>query len=357
MGSPTLFSPDYRLARQRFRDAARAAGFALEEHPIEQEGPRGEVLTIDVARKGPPRPRSVLAVSSGTHGVEGFFGSAVQLAWLESGAALPAEDAALLIHAVNPFGFAWVRRVNEDNVDLNRNFLCAGQTYEGCDPGYREVEALLNPPTPPGGFEAFYARTLWAIATRGLGTMKAAMVSGQYAYPKGLFFGGSGPSRSQQILGEHYPRWVGGAQRLVQIDLHTGLGAFGSHVLAIEAPDPGEKVERLRRTFGDDVHGLDPSGVLYPIRGVLGDWVEERLPGTDVACMLAEFGTHPILRVLAALRAENRVWHWGDRETPAGRRAVADFKEAFCPASGRWRSSVVASGLDILAQAGAALAR
>lgn len=131
MGSPTLFSPDYRLARQRFRDAARAAGFALEEHPIEQEGPRGEVLTIDVARKGPPRPRSVLAVSSGTHGVEGFFGSAVQLAWLESGAALPAEDAALLIHAVNPFGFAWVRRVNEDNVDLNRNFLCAGQTYEG----------------------------------------------------------------------------------------------------------------------------------------------------------------------------------------------------------------------------------
>jgi hypothetical protein len=28
----------------------------------------------------------------------------------------------MLIHALNPFGFAWLRRVNEANVDLNRNF-------------------------------------------------------------------------------------------------------------------------------------------------------------------------------------------------------------------------------------------
>jgi hypothetical protein len=26
------------------------------------------------------------------------------------------------VHALNPFGFAWLRRVNEYNVDLNRNF-------------------------------------------------------------------------------------------------------------------------------------------------------------------------------------------------------------------------------------------
>ncbi len=37
--------------------------------------------------------------------------------------ALPASACALLVHALNPFGFAWLRRVNEDGVDLNRNFV------------------------------------------------------------------------------------------------------------------------------------------------------------------------------------------------------------------------------------------
>ncbi len=75
---------------------------------------------------------SALVVSSGVHGVEGFFGSAVQLAFLEK---LPPDwrppegAAVVLIHALNPFGFAWQRRFNEENVDLNRNFLLAEQTY------------------------------------------------------------------------------------------------------------------------------------------------------------------------------------------------------------------------------------
>ena len=29
----------------------------------------------------------------------------------------------MLLHALNPYGFAWDRRVNEDNADINRNFV------------------------------------------------------------------------------------------------------------------------------------------------------------------------------------------------------------------------------------------
>ncbi len=36
---------------------------------------------------------------------------------------------ALLIHALNPYGFAWTRRVTEDNVDLNRNFVDHDKGY------------------------------------------------------------------------------------------------------------------------------------------------------------------------------------------------------------------------------------
>ena len=132
------FSPDYATARARFRAAAEAKGWVLQALPIAAEGPRGIELTIDVARLGPENPRRVVVVSSGTHGVEGYFGSAVQLALLEGAWAdvdLPDDTGLLLVHAVNPYGFAWNRRVNEDNVDLNRNFLLAAEGFEGVDPG------------------------------------------------------------------------------------------------------------------------------------------------------------------------------------------------------------------------------
>ena len=36
--------------------------------------------------------------------------------------ALAAGLRVVLLHAINPWGFSWARRVTEDNVDLNRNF-------------------------------------------------------------------------------------------------------------------------------------------------------------------------------------------------------------------------------------------
>lgn len=58
-------------------------------------------------------------------GVEGYCGSAAQLDWLaERGCErLKSDQAMLLIHALNPYGFAWDRPVTEEGCDLNRNFL------------------------------------------------------------------------------------------------------------------------------------------------------------------------------------------------------------------------------------------
>ena len=66
------------------------------------------------------------------HGVEALFGSAVQLAFMEQAdgrLAASGGSGVVLIHAINPFGFAWRRRFNENNVDLNRNFLLADESY------------------------------------------------------------------------------------------------------------------------------------------------------------------------------------------------------------------------------------
>ena len=119
------FSDGYSSARARFRAAALGANATLHTLTL----PTGKDLTIDVAvlssgteAHDPP----TLVHLSGTHGVEAYAGSAVQLALLER---LSRERSArrgarvVLAHAVNPFGFRCGRRFNEDNIDLNRNLL------------------------------------------------------------------------------------------------------------------------------------------------------------------------------------------------------------------------------------------
>ena len=76
------FSPTYDVARQRFLEAARNVRAQTASYPIDQVGPTGESLSVDVAWVGAREPTQAVVVTSGLHGVEGFFGSAVQLAWL-----------------------------------------------------------------------------------------------------------------------------------------------------------------------------------------------------------------------------------------------------------------------------------
>src|SRR5262245_45284214 len=106
-----MFSPDYATARERFRQAASRLGWTLEAHSIGVAGPDGDDLTIDVACSVNGGVGKTLVVSSGIHGVEGFFGSAVQVGLLERWASATAPQVrCVFLHGLNPFGFAWLRR-------------------------------------------------------------------------------------------------------------------------------------------------------------------------------------------------------------------------------------------------------
>src|SRR3984893_16584636 len=141
------FSGDYREARRKFRDAATRAGAALPIHiNPNAKGPSGEVLDTDLARLGPRVASRVLLTISATHGAEGFCGSGAQVGSFEAGLGreLPAGTAPVAVPPTNPHGVAWPRRVTEDNVDLNRNFVDHAAPLPR-NPGYDELAEAICP--------------------------------------------------------------------------------------------------------------------------------------------------------------------------------------------------------------------
>src|SRR5262249_1170126 len=87
-----------------------------------------------------------------------FFGSPLQTAYprhVQRQDVIDSKGQLVLIHAINPFGFFALRRVNEDNVDLNRNFLVTGETYSGSSQLYKDLNGFLNPASPPHQFDGY----------------------------------------------------------------------------------------------------------------------------------------------------------------------------------------------------------
>jgi len=349
------FSPDYVTAKKRFREAAERLGWTLNAYSIEATGPQGEALTIDAAASSATEAPCVLVLSSGLHGVEGFLGSAVQLALLErwqreSGP--PSGVRCVLLHGLNPFGFAWSRRFDADNIDPNRNFLFEGEEYSGSSERYASFNTLLNPERPPSFCDLFYLRALWAIARHGKPALKQALATGQYDFPKGLFFGGKGPSRTKEIVQHNLKSWIGSGRTVAHLDFHTGLGAWGTCRLLIDYRLSTAQRERLTRWFGaEEWEENDPQKTAVQPRGSFGQWCVAQNHEAAYVFAFAEIGTYSNLSVIAGLRFENQAHHWAPLNAASTAQAKVRLRELFCPASSAWRSGVIAKCMDLVDRA------
>ena len=343
------FSPDYFAARTRFRQAVEKAGGRLHTLALDAKGPHNEELSIDIGWFGSDQPRKVLLHSSGLHGVEAFAGSAIQLQLLDNLPKLPNDTALVLAHVLNPYGMAWLRRYNENNVDLNRNFLGPADKYTGAPEGYAKLDRLLNPPSHPA-FDFFLPRAGWAILNSGMPALRQAVGGGQYEFPKGLMFGGKrheqGPEKYEAFLAQRLSM----AEQVFAIDVHTGLGKYGEDTLLSEI----NSYEVLRQTFGERVAPLDANrGPAYHTRGSI-DWMLPRIsPKAKTYFLCQEFGTYGPLRIVHALREENRWHHFGGGalDHPTKQK----LKEAFYPNDDAWRMRVLERGRELFNQASALL--
>jgi Protein of unknown function (DUF2817) len=360
-GADACFARDYAEAREGFLAAAARRGFSVASAPHpSRKGAKGEELAIDAVLLGPAHAASLLIVTSGTHGAEGFCGSGCQRALLDDDDLLKRIDAGrvavLLVHAVNPYGFSHLRRANEDNIDLNRNFLDFAQVRPK-NAGYAELHDLLLPAEwPPAA--ANRAAILANRERMGHPQFQAAVSSGQDSHPDGLFYAGLAPAWSNRTVRELLRRHGAGKRRIGWIDIHTGLGPTGHGEKIFAGRDDAADLARVRAWYGADVMSYyDGGSASAEVQGSAALCVYEECPDAEIACMGLEFGTLPFEAVLHALRGV----HWLDihLEAPAALRAGIErgLRDAFYTDTELWKGMILGQSRTAILQAVTALAQ
>lgn len=337
--SIAAFSNDYQEARQKFLSAVPGA----RPYPSAAKGPSGDDLFTDVSYFGPSDAKKLLVLVSGTHGVEGYCGSAAQLLFIESKLheQLPPSTAVLIVHALNCYGFAWDRRVTAEGVDLNRNFVDFAKPLPQ-NVGY---EALSDHVVPADlsdeGLRCAEAAIEAYKTTHGQAAYMQARMGGQYTRPGGLFYGGTAPTEARLTLERIVTEFeVAAREQVIIVDYHTGLGPYGYGEVQCEQPSGIDGYERAVKAFGQSVTSPDfgtSSSVFIP--GCVDAFWERELADRHIYVAL-EFGTIPGRMVL-------RDDHWlfkyrpEEADTDLGRSIRRATKDYFYPEFPDWKEMVL----------------
>ena len=133
-----------------------------------------------------------------------------------------------MIHAINPYGFAWCRRVTQENVDLNRNWTDFGRELPS-NTGYDTIAEILCPTEWDERSVKVTEAALQAfIAAQGMSAFTQAVSGGQYHHPTGLVYGGRASTWSRRTQTTIFAAYLGSAEAVGIIDYHTGLGPFAT---------------------------------------------------------------------------------------------------------------------------------
>jgi hypothetical protein len=344
-----LFSERVDESTAKFVEAAKAAGVATTSHPHPLPGPEGEPLATTVARIGPERPDRMLVIVSGTHGIEGHAGAAIQTALLPELARseLPRGVGVLFIHQINPWGCAWNRRENEDNVDIFRNLVYTDPPF-AANPRYDAYEEGINPRAWTGP-ERARADAIFQklIDEHGLDGAIDAIRRGQHSHPKGISYHGQGPSWSRKVVEAIGREHLAGVARVLALDIHTGYGHWGEGLM-VPYDKPGTpKSDYLRGRYSGEILevGSDPLIPDHP-RAPYEIW--DTPEGPNVLFVGLEYGTHDVGKAFDLFRANTFIHSYGTPFDDFGRKTSADYRELFYPAAGEWRGKVLQKGREVV---------
>ncbi len=344
------FPSGYAEARANFIAAAADLGTTSRVHPHARTRD-GRSLFLDTATMGRRDAETALLMISATHGVEGYFGSAMQTGLLREGLSAPVGGKIVLLHALNPYGFAWDRRVNEDNADINRNFV------DHARPPVNAAYASLADAIAPRDIsretmKAANARLRAYADAHGTFTLQEAITKGQYAYPEGLYYGGARESWSAAMLRDVLHEDLRAVKRLIVIDFHTGLGAHG-HGEMISEDLPGSPAYlRAQALWGERVRSSEAGeSVSAPLTGTVDGAVARWLPEAELTFAALEVGTRPTRDVFNALRRDNFLHCVAKGEHGEADAIRREIRDAFYPDTMEWKRMVWKAAHEVVTAA------
>lgn len=383
----STFAEDYASSRHLFLNAAKEVqktGLTIlfRKYILPVRGPKDEILTIDIVKIFSSNYyNKALIISSGTHGPELFAGSGLQVMLLREIADgkfyIPGDLAVVLIHAVNPFGAAWLRRTNIDNVDLNRNFIpnfnealvkeSDNVNVQHANQIYTEYNQLFHPERL-SLWDWPRAQIASLIIKHGYEASRFALTSAQRLFPDGLYYGGRRTTAEvsyiiktlEEIL---FP--VGHSiTKVLHIDIHTGAGSLDSDVLICEN---SENAQILRRVYGEKKVLIKSDEFDWAVGGSMVRGMPQMIKGVKHVNWISfvhKFGTEQWIKLFMILRAEN-TYHlqnkWiehlylhdshedhKDINRYLASREKSDLVRACYPNSNSWRSNVLNKGVRVI---------
>ena len=354
----TLIPSSYEKSRLRFRERL---GFIQSLWPsarlTSQALPYDGDLSIDWISADAIGSRDrLLVITTAEHGIEGYTGAALLELFIEE--YLPRLDprttGILLVHAINPWGMQHWKRNNPQNVDLNRNFTRADfSALALTNPDYPKLAPFFGPQKALGNLAleklGYISQTLQTLVGFGVKRTREAALMGQYAFPKGIYFGGQELQPETRIMMELYRAAFAGYSQIVHLDLHTGYGPRFQMTLV---NSPHEKMSAAETTarYGTPLVAAANPQEFYTMQGDMLDWeyelVRQEFPAARIFAATCEFGTFGdgILAGARSLRItifKNQINQFG--ANPASAAWVdQEYRELYLPSEPAWFEKVLA---------------
>ena len=348
------FLTDYDSVREHLGELMGGMGAEVSGYAIDEE----DGLYIDSYYLPSTKEKTNLVVlTTGVHGMEGYIGSAmVDVFFGEVYPTLDLENTGVLVVAnVNPYGMKYYRRYNENNVDLNRNFILDWETFDlSTNKDYPKVDTFLGPTGNIGNAlwheVGFYLSLGKTAITDGAGTISDALLGGQYEYPQGVYYGGTEDQASTVYLKDVFAQCLDSAyENIVHIDIHSGYGPRYNMVIFHSVYETMNEAQSQQAFGYDHVIAYD-SEAFYATTGDTTDFfyrlADQKQTDKGLYSTCFEFGTigDAFFDTILSLKYtvdENRN-HWYPTDNATSAEVVRqNYMELFYPTETVWREKTI----------------
>jgi len=353
----SLFPKTYEASRERFRSNLPVIQkywpkAKLSNHKIAGD----EDLTIDwISSDALETNEKVLILTTAEHGIEGYVGSAMQQRFIDKFLSRldPRTTGLLLVHSINPWGMKYHRRVNPNNVDLNRTFVYNNSFDETVNPDYDNLLDLLRADKPFKNLTSsnigYYLKLAQKVLQMGWPGFKSAYLLGQYRHADGLFYGGEGYQEETQVAIKLYRQAFETYEQILHLDMHTGYGPRYQMSLVNSVHETRTSKEFEEKFNYPLVVAANPEE-FYAITGDMIDYIYEmwpqEFPKKKLFATAFEFGTYGDgfkgkAGTPHAMSFENRLYWQGTDDETLATKIKYDFEELFNPAAPDWKEKAV----------------